>query len=789
MVNVRSKRWGAGFLAVGLLLAQLVLPLQSASALVQENAEVQAQAAERGQNQTPKKVYVCKYVGIPGINERLQTGQNPIEVSVNATHGAGVGSYFNDAQGRSYVLAQLVAGQPEPPVTDCPRVIDATKIVITQTPVCGPNNDIITITAPDHVSVLKTLWGINNTLRVYATKDFGYYWSDGDKDATKEFTFRDANVRCDTVITVPAIPSVVDPCGLANASWVKPADSNKVTWLIDNAGNLTATARDGYVFTGNVKTIAFGMAADSGTKCAVPVPATPGVSDRCNTTDADNATWVVPANTDQYSWSVVDGNLIVTALGDNAFEVDGVLVSSYNFGTAPDNGRTCPIAQPCEQSAGTKIVSRDTEFMDYNDNRSKGHYNFTADGLHIMTEDDSGLSKVAWYHGVDYALSEVGVPSMDYTQTSGIKPGMQIVVDFDNDGSNDAILVGEAIYGNDWWVPDSAKQFVKDGAPSHEGGFGSANHGTINQWLANFPDAHVSAVGFSLGSGVKAEGTLKSLTFGCFTWVFKLPAPSVCSVSDKSYKANWFTGETRYPEAGGSGMTEFTIDGLYVSTPLQGSYASGMMDAGSTPIRDIDTMSYKTKRLVTSTGNPQVTAAYILYVDLDGEASTTDDRTYLFYEPIYNGTVQTGTWQTWDVLNNGQSVWWSFDLTGGNPTLTWDQIVSDYPYAVALEYGFNQGTYNEGTNSIIQDMVFDCATTHFAYERSPETPTGGSGGAGGNGGTTANPVASQPVAAALPAELPMTGTNGSILSTWIALLAAILTYGAVYFLQPKRRTE
>jgi hypothetical protein len=66
------------------------------------------------------KVFVCKYVGTPGSNERLQTGQNPIDVSINAIKDYnGVGSYFNDAQGRSYVLAEDV-GQDEPDVSLCP---------------------------------------------------------------------------------------------------------------------------------------------------------------------------------------------------------------------------------------------------------------------------------------------------------------------------------------------------------------------------------------------------------------------------------------------------------------------------------------------------------------------------------------------------------------------------------------------------------------------------------------------------------------------------------------------
>jgi len=59
-----------------------------------------------------KKVFVCKYVGTPGVDERLQTGQNPISVSVNSIKDFhGIGSFFNDAQGRSYVLAFDVSGQ------------------------------------------------------------------------------------------------------------------------------------------------------------------------------------------------------------------------------------------------------------------------------------------------------------------------------------------------------------------------------------------------------------------------------------------------------------------------------------------------------------------------------------------------------------------------------------------------------------------------------------------------------------------------------------------------------
>jgi uncharacterized repeat protein (TIGR01451 family) len=70
------------------------------------------------------KVFVCKYVGTPGVNERLQTGDNPIDVSVNAIPDyQGVGSWFADGQGRSYVLGPEHEANDhvdEPSVSSCP---------------------------------------------------------------------------------------------------------------------------------------------------------------------------------------------------------------------------------------------------------------------------------------------------------------------------------------------------------------------------------------------------------------------------------------------------------------------------------------------------------------------------------------------------------------------------------------------------------------------------------------------------------------------------------------------
>ena len=67
------------------------------------------------------KWFVCKYVGTPGVDEVLQSGQNPISVSENAIPVSPVvpGTFFNDSQGRSYVLVEDT-GQEEPDPSECP---------------------------------------------------------------------------------------------------------------------------------------------------------------------------------------------------------------------------------------------------------------------------------------------------------------------------------------------------------------------------------------------------------------------------------------------------------------------------------------------------------------------------------------------------------------------------------------------------------------------------------------------------------------------------------------------
>ena len=186
-------------------------------------------------------------------------------------------------------------------------------------------------------------------------------------------------------------------------------------------------------------------------------------------------------------------------------------------------GLTLAVAAPA--SAATSSIYVPDDFVkSLSDTRATGHYELAGTGLHIFTEGSTSTDKVAEYIATNTLLSSVGEPSFDYTNSGGGLPGFQLYIDANGDGQADGILVGEnSVYGNDWWLSNSAQQFVKDGAPSHTGGFGSTNHGTLEQWRDAFSATVVTAFGFSLGSGVKGDGVINAINFAGTRYVFEKP--------------------------------------------------------------------------------------------------------------------------------------------------------------------------------------------------------------------------------------------------------------------------
>ena len=77
--NGRLRRLGV-FAALTVIAALAVVSATSASVDVGNSGSTVVFRA----TDNAGKVFVCKYVGTPGVNERLQTGDNPIDVSINS---------------------------------------------------------------------------------------------------------------------------------------------------------------------------------------------------------------------------------------------------------------------------------------------------------------------------------------------------------------------------------------------------------------------------------------------------------------------------------------------------------------------------------------------------------------------------------------------------------------------------------------------------------------------------------------------------------------------------------
>jgi hypothetical protein len=201
-------------------------------------------------------------------------------------------------------------------------------------------------------------------------------------------------------------------------------------------------------------------------------------------------------------------------------------------------GLTVLLSVPA-QAAGAGVIHVPSDFDGLqSDTRATGHYEVVGTGLRVYTQGATSTDKVAEYVDTNVPLAGVGEPALEYSNTGGGVPGFQLVVDFDGNGTPDGILVGEpGTYGNDWWVSNGSADFVKAGAPSHTGGSGSDNHGTLDQWRAAFSHARVLAFGFSLGSGVKGDGVINAIDFNDTRYTFVADVTS----KDQCKNGGWAT--------------------------------------------------------------------------------------------------------------------------------------------------------------------------------------------------------------------------------------------------------
>lgn len=354
--------------------------------------------------------------------------------------------------------------------------------------------------------------------------------------------------------------------------------------------------------------------------------------------------------------------------------------------------------------------------LNVDETRATGHNEFLAGGgVRVWTEGSTSTDKAAGYFRVDQPLASAGEPSMIWAPNnanggSNLKPSVQLVIDYDGDGSPDGILVGEptkadgtSLYGNDWWLSNGSKAALKILAPDHGGGFGSENHGTLAQWRNAIPQAQILKSGWSLGSGVQGDGIISQIKVGSTAYRFA-PSTRTTSVvtSDKvDVSATRATGHNEFRAAGGVRV--------YTEGATSTDKAAGYFTVG-TPL----SKAGKPTLAWTPASGQTAVPGNQLKVDFDGDGSV--DGT-LVGEPVYGAN--------WWLADSKQFVKDNSPRTGGGNGSNWFGTIGEwsdvFPDAVIVQGGWSLGSGVKG-DGVISAITVGTVTYTFAEASVPTVP-------------------------------------------------------------------
>ena len=152
----------------------------------------------------------------------------------------------------------------------------------------------------------------------------------------------------------------------------------------------------------------------------------------------------------------------------------------------------------------------------YADTRPGADYDYVEGALKTTTT--TSASKLQGARAVDIPILKYGGSfAMDFEFTSGtIEPGINIVIDRDNNGTNDVTLVAEPNVAGYLTFWTNTPGYL----PASTGGQGGAYAGDQSDLAELWPDAHVKVEKFSLGSGVVTDGKIISWSTPCNTYTY-----------------------------------------------------------------------------------------------------------------------------------------------------------------------------------------------------------------------------------------------------------------------------
>ncbi|PWN01096.1 hypothetical protein DJ010_19785 [Nocardioides silvaticus] len=351
--------------------------------------------------------------------------------------------------------------------------------------------------------------------------------------------------------------------------------------------------------------------------------------------------------------------------------------------------------------------------------RATGHNDFQTDGVRVWTESNTSTDKAAAYFDVHLALAEVGTPSLEWAGT-GPEPGLQLTTDFDGDGDVDGILVGETVYGGNWWVGSvqDAAVFAEPNTPPTTGGGGGPLNGTLTEWQTAYPDAEVVQAGWSLGSGVKGDGTVYGLTVGGTEYLFSDEQADETKVLRP--------GDVNTQESGSTGHNDFRLtSGVRVWTEgnTSSDKAAGAFLVGQ-PFAEVGEPSMSWR----ANGSENTLRPGLqLFIDINGDGAfdgrLVGERSYANGDALYRENFGLTNW--W--LTNGSSADFKAlapSTSGGygsafNGTLAeWRAALPAEATVVAAGWSLGSGVKGDG---VIESITVGLTTYTFTAAEAPNT--------------------------------------------------------------------
>lgn len=583
-----------------------------------------------------------------------------------------------------------------------------------------------------------------------------------------------ASCRANVTATVP---TSLDLCAKTNDTYTIPTTAHVIykvggvtkaagTYSTGGASSVTVTAQatDGYALSGTSSwTLSF-----TNVPCTqeVPVPPTPEIVDPCG---LNNASWVVPVDTAVYDYTLnQDGSLSVSTKAGYTFS-NGE--TSYNHGKPSDNGNYCVVPVPPTPSL-TDLCNTNGNNATWNVPASDNTYSWAVNNeghLIVTVLGDNSFDGNVKTHDYGVASDSHIVCAPTGTPTKSDSCGTK----------NDTYTI-PATTGIDYIVNN---QVVAAGTYAASGTVtvtavpqnGFELQGT-SQWTVSFtdeycePDVYAYLYTYCDEDGQTFVLYVRNTTDSDQRYEMVV-RDSDGNIIDQDI-ATFASGQDEY---GGWTATEegdYTIQVYSYNTGERGDLL-WERDVSTQCAEDTYTPEiYKRDQFGNLLPGAKFTIELCQYAD-DSDAiscetytdvdlgllgdwfSTIDYEKYAYTEVTITETKAPETC----VLGGPWTFTWDYDY---HDDILLDQFVRDE----ASDTPVNSGSWDGGQ---VWDLENTCST------EDEETPP-------------VKDVKDVKDAASVVAELPHTGPGGTF-TTLIALISAIVTYGAVYFAQPKRSTE